>query len=612
MLRAEKETLQHQVSEADKMAKQLAASSAEQVSVLQSALRDAQEHAASSQGASKDLEMRHQRCQAEIEELKTQRQQDAAVLASLSNSLQAALGQQQASKEDEAAKLAAADDASRQNAGLQAELRFANEQRQEREAACAKLEGQLAASQERAQTYLADLERITAQLAALHKESHDAKDRIDALTGQLAAAAEEQQALREQLCQQEHRAAQRLLEAEREAERAASALRADLAACRASQALEQATHLSEVAGVRSQVQQLQRQLELQKQAEPSTLPVPDKDAGGPSDSERTASSSFANGILTCAALPADSLRSSCASLTQAQAPPQLPSVKASGATDSPSSSPPQPQPPVESEQSGGSISRASSVGSVSVPKFAGSGSIDSSPNRPEPGRPLSHRLRSRQAPTDGNPVCVSLSGFKPGYDGYDLAAKKEQIRMAKSLGFKVHSDSQFTRDITHVVAPPGCRTMKVLGATLLGRWVVDANWLPACKAASALAPPAAFGCVYENPYSEKRFFLTASFRTEAQSMPQACGRVDHATKLIGEFSNGLLIDAEADADFVIMGDSEAGNGPRYLTFTQFVEMIPLHRQLTPEPAPSAAASTPPKAEPSPAADSSCATVRVGQ
>jgi hypothetical protein len=67
-------------------------------------------------------------------------------------------------------------------------------------------------------------------------------------------------------------------------------------------------------------------------------------------------------------------------------------------------------------------------------------------------------------------VVVSFSGFKDSDTVYSNSLKEKLIYQVKQLNGEVIYESEFNADITHVVTPPSCRTMKTLAAALTHRW----------------------------------------------------------------------------------------------------------------------------------------------
>ena len=540
---------------------------------------------------------------AEVETLKAQCKQDAAVLASLTGSLQAALAQQQqiarsrgSTSANTGTQTPAEDGPTECERQLRQELACAGEASEawRREAADVQraLEAaqlRVKAAEQQAATYLSDLEVVTQQLAHTHNEHRAVRDELQ--TQRVGWQAKESQW--EQLeAQLRGKAA------------AAGVLLEEIAAAKASLAGLQATHQQEVTALRVELAAAQQTVLQQQQ---QRYPVSHnhhhhQQQQPPGENEEEAScvemasvmcergnSSIPDFGPTCAAVTAGSLRSSLGCTPG--------SVKQSQEEEEEEA-----QPHCEDEEQGETLSssmatRIRQIGALCDSPVSRTSSVvdDATVAAANQGPRLRSRAASQASEAEASPgICISMSGFKPNLPGYDMACKNEQVRLAQSLGFKVHTAPAFTSDITHVVSPPGCRTLKVLGATLMGRWVVTTGWLVACaeaaaagedsvgNPASACAPllspglEARFGYTYDNPFRTKRFFVTEPFRTESRTSPQCKGRLANVKVIIEEYSNGLIVDCESEADFVLMADSEAGNGPRYVTFTQFVEMIPFH------------------------------------
>lgn len=73
---------------------------------------------------------------------------------------------------------------------------------------------------------------------------------------------------------------------------------------------------------------------------------------------------------------------------------------------------------------------------------------------------MSPAPKSTSAPA-GSGVFLCLSGFKPGLPGYDLEVKAKLSAAANALGVTQLHGAQWDPRITHIIAPPNCRTMKV-------------------------------------------------------------------------------------------------------------------------------------------------------
>lgn len=128
-------------------------------------------------------------------------------------------------------------------------------------------------------------------------------------------------------------------------------------------------------------------------------------------------------------------------------------------------------------------------------------------------------------------ICICLSGFKNGLPAYDLLCKAKLMAIARDMGMQVYEGANWSSQITHIIAPPGCRTFKVgqwraistrtrggararrprpflmagrllpqvLAGTLKGRWLMPSRWLLDSHAnGGKLLPEGAYGCERES------------------------------------------------------------------------------------------------------------------
>ena len=61
---------------------------------------------------------------------------------------------------------------------------------------------------------------------------------------------------------------------------------------------------------------------------------------------------------------------------------------------------------------------------------------------------------------------------------YTTAIKNDLILKLKRLGASIKLDGEFEEKITHVIVPPGCRTLKTFAAALTGKWLItELDWV---------------------------------------------------------------------------------------------------------------------------------------
>jgi chromosome segregation ATPase len=103
------------------------------------------------------------------------------------------------------------------------------------------------------------------------------------------------------------------------------------------------------------------------------------------------------------------------------------------------------------------------------------------------------------------------------------APKVEQLtQLVNALGSaQVLANSEFHPNITHIVTPPDCKTMKALAGILTSRWLVTPEWVVESAAGGHWLPEDTFGTRMlreDNPVRGKAFFLTPEFRKDPSKL----------------------------------------------------------------------------------------------
>ena len=140
---------------------------------------------------------------------------------------------------------------------------------------------------------------------------------------------------------------------------------------------------------------------------------------------------------------------------------------------------------------------------------------------------------------------VMLSGFK------DTATKKRIMGELGKLGCSIVLDEKELSSVTHLVVPSlETRTLKVVSAALMGKWVVTERWAAACAAAGFCVREAAFGFrVSQSPIAGKRVFFSQDFARDANRLRSALAIID-----VGRGSRVLT---PKDADIFLAHDLSA-------------------------------------------------------
>ncbi|KAL6056061.1 hypothetical protein QOT17_016377 [Balamuthia mandrillaris] len=167
---------------------------------------------------------------------------------------------------------------------------------------------------------------------------------------------------------------------------------------------------------------------------------------------------------------------------------------------------------------------------------------------------------------------VALTGFTDASQRAQLAADIVKLRGV------VIEDPEFDPQTTHVVAATGCaRSLKTMGATLKGKWIVSPQWITASNAAGEFVDESHYGSRYTgpSPFKNKCFYIAYSF-----SQSSSPSRIRVASLLIDYGGGTLLNNLKKQIDFTLVGgegeedqQDEVPSGVA-LTWSQFVHMIP--------------------------------------
>ena len=113
------------------------------------------------------------------------------------------------------------------------------------------------------------------------------------------------------------------------------------------------------------------------------------------------------------------------------------------------------------------------------------------------------------------PVRICFSGFKKGNASYEPKDKDYLSCIARRFNAEIVDTPG---QCTHLISPPGARTMKTIQALLSDSWVVSREWIDAggaAKSPSDIKPQWGVRCEV-NPFSQKRIGMTEMFRAESQ------------------------------------------------------------------------------------------------
>eukprot|EP00158_Paraphelidium_tribonemae_P006542 Partr_v1_DN27875_c0_g1_i1_m22670 len=193
-----------------------------------------------------------------------------------------------------------------------------------------------------------------------------------------------------------------------------------------------------------------------------------------------------------------------------------------------------------------------------------------------PATSVAGRRSSRRAKA----VVVAFSGFRDENPEYNIKVKEDLVMKLKALGASVKLDGEFEDSITHVITPPGSRTLKCFAASLTSKWIItDVKWVMDSAGAGKFLDETKYGtCYTENPFKDKSYFLADSFIKESKNGREF--RVENAKNLICVIGKGTVVDNLKDAQYVLRGSSDTTkyHGKVKYTWGEFLDLMPISKK----------------------------------
>jgi len=125
-------------------------------------------------------------------------------------------------------------------------------------------------------------------------------------------------------------------------------------------------------------------------------------------------------------------------------------------------------------------------------------------------------LRSQRT-RDKKRIVVVFSGFKEKDERYNFKQRKLLMEQVVQLGGKVLTGDFVDPSVTHIVSPPGYRTLKTLIGVVRGCWLLTPEWVTDSIRQGKFLPEDKYGTKKnEIPYSGKKIFISPAFK-EANS-----------------------------------------------------------------------------------------------
>jgi hypothetical protein len=173
-------------------------------------------------------------------------------------------------------------------------------------------------------------------------------------------------------------------------------------------------------------------------------------------------------------------------------------------------------------------------------------------------------------------VVVTFTGIR------DSKKQKEMTKWFDDLGATVHVGADFNDDITHVLAPRGYKSIRVLAASLTGKWIVPCEWVEACHRTNQFVSENLHGGYLNTtirPFRFRTIWLSAAFAATHKShpiYPVAALRV-----LLEKLGKARWCESAGQADFLLVTDEEkeskmiGSSRGVLLTLNNLINMIPI-------------------------------------
>lgn len=173
-------------------------------------------------------------------------------------------------------------------------------------------------------------------------------------------------------------------------------------------------------------------------------------------------------------------------------------------------------------------------------------------------------------------VIVTFTGIR------DSHKQKEMTKWLDDLGATVHVGAEFNDDITHVLAPRGYRSIRVLAASLTGKWIVPCEWVEACHRTNQFVSENLHGGYLNTtirPFRFRTIWLSAAFAATHKShpvYPLAALRV-----LLEKLGKARWCESAGQADFLLVTEEEkesrliGSSRGVLLTLNNLINMIPI-------------------------------------
>ena len=180
-------------------------------------------------------------------------------------------------------------------------------------------------------------------------------------------------------------------------------------------------------------------------------------------------------------------------------------------------------------------------------------------------------------------VALKQRNFTITFTGIrDVKLQKDLFNWLNELGATVHNGADFNDEITHVLAPPGYKSIRVLAASLTGKWIVPIRWVEACHRSKEFVPELSqggFNNTHVRPFRFRTLWMSHAFAEMHKShpvYPTAALRT-----LLEKLGKARWCETAGLADFLLVTEKEKdskmiGSAKGVLlTLNNLINMIPI-------------------------------------
>eukprot|EP01127_Copromyxa_protea_P023198 TRINITY_DN8624_c0_g3_i1.p1 TRINITY_DN8624_c0_g3~~TRINITY_DN8624_c0_g3_i1.p1 ORF type:complete len:1511 (-),score=427.56 TRINITY_DN8624_c0_g3_i1:47-4435(-) len=179
------------------------------------------------------------------------------------------------------------------------------------------------------------------------------------------------------------------------------------------------------------------------------------------------------------------------------------------------------------------------------------------PPRTQTKKKASQKAKNQEEEATPPGTVVAFTGFVPTSKKYNLKMRAQLAKSVQNLGGNVEWGDTFHSTITHVIAPPDCRTMKTLIARLTGRWLVTPEWILQSAKSKKFLDEGKYGSRITVPtFQDKTVFISEDFRKENASNHF---HEENFKTLIETLGKGRIVKSAFGADIVLIPALSAHN-----------------------------------------------------